>query len=216
MQPFVQRPVRDAQHPGRDALVAVRTFQGFIDQQPRDWNAADGTRLTLTASELTDVFVDPSGARPVDNMPSALFAPPDPSFLLSARVAVGFASTYDAGVIQLWEREDVWAKLCFEYSPQKQPMVVSVVTRGTSDDCNSAVINGREVCLRLAHTAASTAFHYSLDGRYWHLVRYFSLGTTNNLLAGFSSQSPTGRKCTAVFSEISYRPGTLKDIRTGE
>jgi len=184
--------------------------------QPLDWNAGDGTSLTITASELTDLFADPSGIRPIDNVPSALFSPPDTSFLLSARVAVDFASPYDAGVLQLRERDDVWAKLCFEYSPQKQPMVVSVVTRGTSDDCNSTVINGREVFLRLAHTAASTAFHYSLDGRYWHLVRYFSLGASNNLLAGFSSQSPTGKKCTAVFSDISYRPGTLKDLRSGE
>ena len=184
--------------------------------QPLDWSAGDGTRLTITASELTDLFVDPSGTPSVDNVPSALFVPPDPSFLLSARVAVDFASTYDAGVLQLRERDGVWAKLCFEYSPRKQPMVVSVVTRGASDDCNSTVIDGREVFLRLAHTPVSTAFHYSLDGRYWHFVRYFSLGKSSSLLAGFSSQSPTGRQCTAVFSEISYRPGTLKDLRSGE
>src|SRR5207342_974724 len=108
---------------------------------------------------------------------------------------------------------DLWAKLCFEYSPQHQPMIVSVVTRGVSDDCNSVVIGGREVYLRIAHTPRTTAFHYSLDGRYWQLVRYFTLGELHNLQVGFSSQSPTGQKCTAVFSKIHYRAGALKDNR---
>jgi hypothetical protein len=37
----------------------------------------------------------------------------------------------------------LWAKLCFELSPQHQPMIVSVVTWGTSGDCNAAPSTGR-------------------------------------------------------------------------
>jgi regulation of enolase protein 1 (concanavalin A-like superfamily) len=184
--------------------------------RPLDWSAGDGTRLTITASELTDLFIDPSGSGATDNVPSALFAPPDTSFLLSARVMVDFASTYDAGVLQLREKDDLWAKLCFEYSPQQEPTVVSVVTRGTSDDCNSTVIDGREVFLRIAHTPEATAFHYSRDGHFWHMVRFFSLGRLSYPKVGFSSQSPTGKKCTAIFSDIIYRPGALKNRRNGE
>ena len=57
-------------------------------------------------------------------------------------------ATYDAGVLTLRRRDDLWAKLCFERSPQGEPMVVSVVTRGVSDDCNSFVVDGRSVWLR--------------------------------------------------------------------
>jgi regulation of enolase protein 1 (concanavalin A-like superfamily) len=184
--------------------------------RPLDWDAGDGTKLTITAPELTDLFIDPSGSGATDNLSSAMFVPPDASFLLSARVAVDFASTYDAGVLLLMEKDDLWAKLCFEYSPQKEPTVVSVVTRGVSDDCNSAVIKGREVFLRIAHTPEATAFHYSQDGRFWHMVRYFSLGRLNYPKAGLASQSPTGKKCTSVFTEITYTPGGLKDRRNGE
>jgi regulation of enolase protein 1 (concanavalin A-like superfamily) len=183
---------------------------------PLDWDAGDGTRLTITAPELTDLFIDPSGSGATDNLSCAMFVPPDASFLLSARVAVDFASTYDAGVLLLMEKDDLWAKLCFEYSPQKEPTVVSVVTRGSSDDCNSTVIKGREVFLRIAHTPEATAFHYSLDNRFWHMVRYFSLGRLNYPKAGLASQSPTGKKCTSVFTEITYTPGALKDRRNGE
>jgi regulation of enolase protein 1 (concanavalin A-like superfamily) len=92
--------------------------------RPLDWVAGDGTKLTITASELTDLFIDPSGSGVTDNLSSAMFVPPDASFLFSARVAVDFASTFDAGVLLLMERDDLWAKLCFEYSPQKEPTVV--------------------------------------------------------------------------------------------
>ena len=184
--------------------------------QPLDWQVQDGNRLMIQAGQETDLFVDPAAPTPKDDAPCALFSPPDACFLLSAKVQVAFASTYDAGVLQLRQRDDLWAKLCFEFSPERQPMIVSVVTRGVSDDCNSAVIDNAEIFLRITQTAATTAFHYSRDGQYWHLVRYFALGPAERIQVGFSAQSPTGTKCAAVFSEIRYRSGLLKNYRGGE
>ncbi len=172
--------------------------------------------MSITAGPQTDWFVDPAGTYCKDNAPCALFTPPDPEFLLSARVSVGFGATYDAGVLQIRVQDDLWAKLCLEYSPQKRPMVVSVVTRGVSDDCNSVEIDRPEIFLRVARTPRTLAFHYSLDGLYWNFVRYFTLGPMDGLRAGFAAQSPAGVKCTAVFTEINYRPDTLKDNRNGE
>jgi hypothetical protein len=199
-------------------VFMVPTIPGEFQwkNRPLDWKVEPGNSLTIIAGEGTDWFIDPAGTYTQDSAPSALFLPPDENFLLSAKVAVGFASAFDAGVLQVRERDDLWAKLCFEYSPQRQPMIVSVVTREVSDDCNSVPIEGQEVYLRIARSAQTFAFHYSQDGRYWHLVRYFTLGKLDNLRVGFSSQSPTGQQCGVVFSEISYRPGTLKDNRSGE
>jgi hypothetical protein len=196
-------------HPSIPAVLRWRN-------DPSHWNLDGQSRLSISAPGKTDLFSDPAGAAPVDNSPCALFAPPDGQFLLSARVSVEFASTYDAGVLQLRGGDDAWAKLCFERSPQRQPMIVSVVTRGLSDDCNSTIIDGTEVYLRIAHTPRATAFHYSLDGRLWHFVRYFSLGAIAAPQVGFSSQSPTGNGCRAVFSEIHYSALALKDNRSGE
>jgi regulation of enolase protein 1 (concanavalin A-like superfamily) len=95
-------------------------------------------------------------------------------------------------------------------------MIVSVVTRGVSDDCNSVEIDGSEVYLRVARTPQTWAFHNSLDGRFWHFVRYFTLGKVDSPRVGFSAQSPTGAQCAAIFSEISYRAGSLRDLRNGE
>jgi uncharacterized protein len=175
--------------------------------------AGDGS-LAVVATGSTDWFADPASAVVVDTAPVALFTPPSGDFTLRARVSVAFASTFDAGVIQIRERDGLWAKLCLEYSPAREPMVVSVVTRGVSDDCNGPVVQGDHVHLRVARTGTAWAFHNSLDGRRWQLVRHFRLGA-GAVLIGFSAQSPTGQGCTAVFSEIACHAGTVADIRGG-
>nr|WP_241732488.1 DUF1349 domain-containing protein [Galbitalea soli] len=116
--------------------------------------------------------------------------------MLSARVTVDFAGTFDAGVLCLWESEECWAKLCFEYSPRGQPMVVSVVTRGHSDDANAIAIDSPRVWLRVARICVAYAFHYSTDGVYWHFVRLFRLGDDGRARLGMLAQAPVGEGCT--------------------
>ena len=177
----------------------------------------DGEHLiSITSGVETDWFIDPAGGQAKTNAPIALFVPPDPAFIFQARVTVGFAATYDAGVLFVFANDVQWAKLCFEFSPQKQPMIVSVVTREVSDDCNSVVVGNNSVYLRAYRNNDNFAFHYSLDGNYWHFVRYFRLGDSGRLQIGFSSQSPTGKGCKVDFSNILYKPGILPDLRNGE
>jgi regulation of enolase protein 1 (concanavalin A-like superfamily) len=171
--------------------------------------------LTLTAGARTDWFVDPATGEAKLDAPARL-EPVEGDFLFSARVEVEFASTFDAGVLVLWRDEQTWAKLCFEYSPQAEPMVVSVVTRGVSDDANSTVIDGNAVWLRVARIGRAHAFHYSTDGAHWHLVRHFALAPDADLQAGFLVQSPLGEGCTASFSDVRFSSETLADLRNGD
>jgi regulation of enolase protein 1 (concanavalin A-like superfamily) len=176
----------------------------------------DGERsLTIAAGPQSDWFVNPQGAEPRRNAP-ALVGEATGDFMLSARVSVEFASTFDAGVLFLYANDDLWAKLCFEYSPQRMPMVVSVVTRGTSDDCNSAVTEATSVWLRIARMDSALAFHSSKDGSEWDFVRHFTLGPTENLAVGFAAQSPTGEGCEVTFDDIRYLPRRLGKLRSGE
>lgn len=167
--------------------------------------------LRIDAGARTDLFTDPGGSAPTRNSP-VLLADVDGDFTLSCRVAPSFKETFDAGVLMTYGDDRTWAKLCFEYSPRHEPMVVSVVTRGVSDDCNSAVIDADQVWLRVARLGPAVAFHYSLDGSYWHLVRHFALDGTS---AGFSAQSPTGEGCTTVFDQIHFTRERLADLRNG-
>ena len=184
--------------------------------QPLESTSDAEQQISITTGIQTDWFIDPAGEHAKDNAPIALFVPPDSTFTLQAKVTVEFAASYDAGTLFVYAHDTLWAKLCFEYSPQQQPMVVSVVTRGVSDDCNSVDIKGQSVYLRVYRQSDVLAFHYSLDGHYWHFVRYFSLGNLEQLRVGFSTQSPLGQGCRAIFSEIRYTPRALSDLRNGE
>lgn len=184
--------------------------------EPRHSRVEADDRLSVTAAAATDWFIDPAGGSAKIDAPVALWAPPDESLVFAALVTVDFRAVFDAGVLFVHERDDLWAKLCFEYSPQRQPMIVSVVTRGASDDCNSVPVESSTVHLRIYRRAEVFAFHYSADGSYWHLVRYFTLGPLSSLHLGFSAQSPTGEGCQVLFSEIQYQARTLADLRSGE
>lgn len=184
-------------------------------QPPTDWTLTADGALSITGGPLTDWFSDPAGVVNKADAPVALFTPPDRAFRLSAQVTVDFGATFDAGVLFLYADARHWAKLCFEFSPQGQPMVVSVVTRGASDDCNSTVISGNTVYLRVNQEEKATAFHYSTDGQWWHLVRYFTLGIDTPVQIGFSAQSPTGAGCQATFAAINYQPDAVRDLRSG-
>jgi uncharacterized protein len=170
--------------------------------------------VELTAGAATDWFIDPGGSSPILNAP-ALVGSPTGDFLLSARVAVEFDSTFDAGALVLFGDQNLWAKLCFERSPQREPMVVSVVTRAVSDDCNSFVVEVDHVWLRVSRIGPAFAFHAANDGTTWKLVRHFALPGTDELRVGFEAQSPLGAGCTASFTEIRYETRTLSDLRDG-
>ena len=66
---------------------------------PQSWSVPGEDSLLVDAGPRTDWFVDPQRARePKLNAP-ALVGDAGGDFLLSARVTVDFAGTYDAGVL---------------------------------------------------------------------------------------------------------------------
>ena len=178
------------------------------------WSLAGDDALTLRAGPRTDWFIDPESGAVTSNAP-ALLMPTDGPWMLKARVSADHRAMYDAAVLVVWVSDDVWAKLCLELSPQGQVTVVSVVTRGTSDDCNSVALGRPEVHLRISRLERAYAFHYSQDGVSWKLVRFFALGEKQRAEVGFLAQSPTGDGCTAEFRDIDFAPQKLGDVRSG-
>ena len=184
---------------------AIQGLPGPLTWQhaPASWKIDNNQTLSITAGKGTDWFASPMGDEPTDNTPRLLFKPAE-DFVLSAKVTVGFQSQWDPGALVLYVNDTVWAKLCFEMTIEKQPTIVSVVTRGLSDDNNSIAIKGSAVYLKVAKAGQAIFFYASEDGHKWTIIRAFSLGATPNLRAGFSSQSPVGDGCTSVFSDIRY------------
>lgn len=182
--------------------------------KPQNWDLSIDSQLTITAPAKTDWFIDPQGAVNISNAPALLFPTSSPC-LLSAQVTVNHVSTYDAGVLIVYENPSMWAKLCLELSPQRIPTVVSVVTKGVSDDCNAFPVSG-PTYLRISRLEQAYAFHVSPNGIDWNLIRYFKLEDNRNAQLGFLAQSPTGDGCTASFRDIRFEERLLGDIRSGE
>lgn len=171
-------------------------------------------QVTITAAASTDLFLDPAGgASAAPDAFRLLGEPPVGDYQLSAKVEVGFHTTFDAGVLLLYADERTWAKLCCEFTPQGEPSIVAVVTRGESDDSNAYDLDAPASWLRITRTGSAHAFHASDNGHYWRLIRYFALGASARV--GFMAQSPTGGGCTAVFSDIRFTPSAPADLRDG-
>lgn len=188
---------------------------------PDTWTVdGDKGTLTVTAHAHSDLFIDPGSGSQLNaesllNAATLLGVPPEGDFRLSARVTVDFASTFDAGVLLLWIDETHWAKLCFEYSPDGEAMVVSVVTRELSDDANGFVVEGRSVWLRVSRIDHAYAYHASLDGRTWRMIRFFALHPAGTASVGFEAQAPTGDGCAVTFDHIRFSQERLGDLRDG-
>ena len=177
--------------------------------------------VVATATAGTDFYINPGGADSGDadtmaNGATLLGLPPGGDFQFSARVTVDFRAQYDAGVLMLWSSETYWTKFCFEFSPASKPMVVSVVTRGLSDDANAFTVEDNTVWLRLSRTGPAYACHASTDGTVWQLIRVFHLDDEiNEHRIGFEAQSPTGDGCTVTFDRITFTRQRLADLRDG-
>ena len=80
--------------------------------RPQDWESSERS-LIISAAPRCDLFVDPCGSTSAGvESPPMLVCEPSGDFALSARVAVDFAATYDAGVLVVFRDEVYWAKLC--------------------------------------------------------------------------------------------------------
>lgn len=132
-----------------------------------------------------------------------------------ARVRPTFASTYDAGALMVYADEAHWAKVCYESTDFGVHAAVSVVTNGLSDDANGVDLAVDEVWLQIARMGDVFAMHYALDGRGWHMVRYFTLPVPPRVRVGLVAQSPAGPGTMVDFGEFAVESRSVKNLRAG-
>jgi len=120
------------------------------------------------------------------------------------------------------EFTDKYAKLTFadpEVVCRNGPRPCTIVCRGrpvggcrgVSDDANAFVVPGRSVWLRVSRVDRVYAYHASLDGRAWQMIRVFVLDDeTSRDKIGFEGQSPTGEGCSVTFDEIRFLPKRVR------
>jgi len=193
---------------------AIPGLPGSLDWQntPRSWHIDSNNVLTISAGATTDWFVDPFDGTVAKNAPILLLAP-EADYVLSARIALNFITKWDAGALMLWGDDHHWAKLSFELSPGKRPTLVTVVTPGLSDDCNSKEVRGHSIYSRIAKSGATYVFYFSTDAHNWQILRTFSLATDDlPLRVAFEAQSPAGSGTDVNFSSINYESHRIGNI----
>lgn len=173
------------------------------------------TSLQIISGEKTDMFRDPNVTYNTDNAPKLLFEA-DSNFVFTASVEHAFASKWDGGALVIKQDSLNWVKCCFEKDYTGAKRVVSVVTKGISDDCNSVEIKGNKVYFKIAKANNVITLYYSITGKSWYLFRHFTFDASGPLKIGFLSQSPTGTECTVTFRDIYYSPKKIKDPYAGE
>jgi regulation of enolase protein 1 (concanavalin A-like superfamily) len=173
--------------------LSIPGIPGTLNWQntPRSSNTDSKNVLTISSSPKSDWFVDPFDGT-VGNSAPILFFTPGSDYVLSARATVKFATKWDAGALMLMGDDHHWAKLSYEYSPDGKPTLVTVVTRGLSDDCNSMNASGDSVYLRIAKSSRTYVFYFPMDGQNWQILRTFSLDTELPVRVGFESQFARG------------------------
>jgi regulation of enolase protein 1 (concanavalin A-like superfamily) len=170
--------------------------------------------LVIDAGPATDLFISPQRTEEALDAPR-LLACAEGDFQLSARVRAGLLRPHDGGGLLVWLNDRAWAKCALEMSVQGEAEIASVVTRGASDRASGFAVRGEHIWLRIARVGAAYAFHASLDGEYWRLIRHFALYATDAPSYGFFAQSPTGARCSATFDRVTFEAKRLAQLRDG-
>lgn len=170
----------------------------------------------LTAPAESDWFIDPATGQVTSNAPLVLTPVGGGDFQFRARVAAGLRNRFDAVAVFVHGGDATWAKLALERSPVGADTVVTVVTRGVSDDANGVALPvPGSVWLRVSRVGHVYAFHHSWDGQRWDLDRLFTLGSVDGHRVGLCVQSPLGDGLTASASDVALTATTLVDARDG-
>jgi regulation of enolase protein 1 (concanavalin A-like superfamily) len=195
------------------AIPYLMHFENYAS----DYEIISNDHVRFSAPGQTDLFYSPDGDYVINKSPRLIFKP-DSNFILSAKIHLDFKSKWDAGDLVIYNDDRHWAKFCFESDFQDQPRVVSVVCNNLADDCNSMAVNNNELYYKIVGSTKEHKFglYYSDDGKSWFPIRIFALDKIDNVRIGFSVQSPSGKGCTADFSEIHFQGKRTFDWWKGE
>ncbi len=176
----------------------------------------EGGRITLASEARRDNFRDPDGKLSNHTAPLLLTEVDNKQpFTLTAKVTPTFLTTYDAGALYIYVREDLWLKMAMEMDERRKTRMVSVRTIGTSDDNNHDVVEAKSVYMKISSDTKTVGFYYSLDKKSWQLIRLFKNDYPAAIWVGISAQCPLGEGTSAAFEDISLTKQSVSDFRLG-
>lgn len=180
-----------------------------------------GDAIEIIAPAHTDFFCNGGAGQEEGIDPESLcnapfyYAEVEGDFVLRTKVTHAFESVYDSCSIMVMQDMTHWAKSCFERTDFGTHAVVSVVTKGNSDDANGPNVEGDAVWLQMCRKGDSFAFHYSLDGERFYMTRFFTMPVGPVAKVGLLAQAPTGQGGVRRYEQLSIEARTVANIRMG-
>ena len=179
---------------------------------PELFEVVDST-LSVTVAQGTDYFNNPEDGSATGSAPF-LYAELEGNFVIKALVEPDFSSQWNAVALMVHRDSLNWIKFAFENSDATGPGIVSVVTRGSSDDANGAVLKDLpRVWLAIARKDEVYAMHWSVDGEHYRMARLAALPGVGKVKAGIEVQSPVGELATHRIHYFHAEKKTVKNLR---
>lgn len=182
----------------------------------------EGDRIEIVAPAKTDFFCGSIDECEEGILPESLCNAPfyyteiEGNFVLKVKVSHDFKDTYDSASVMVMKDLYCWAKCCFELTDFGTHAAVSVVTKKDSDDANGCNLEGNTAWLQVCRVGNNFAFHYSLDGVNFYMMRYFHLPVPEIVKVGLLAQAPTGKGGKRIYEHLSIEQRTVKNIRAGK
>ena len=95
--------------------------------------------------------------------------------------------------------------------------IVSVVTRGISDDANGVILkNHDQVWLKLIRKGNTYSMHWSIDGKDYKMARISNMPVADSVKIGIEVQCPVGESAVHEINFFDIEQRTVQDLRKGE
>lgn len=178
-----------------------------------DKMGVEGQTLVVEVAKGTDFFNNPEDSSITASAP-LLYKEVTGDFIAKALVEPDFSSQWNAVSLMVYIDSLNWIKFAFENSDATGPSVVSVATKGVSDDANGVVLNDTQ-SLWLVVTRKGNIFsmHWSLDDENYKMARLTAMKPANEIKIGVEFQSPVGEAATHKIHYLEIKKETVQNPR---
>jgi regulation of enolase protein 1 (concanavalin A-like superfamily) len=205
-----QTPKPDGDISGSMSLGQVSGMQWSTS--PEQYQISDSS-LLVTVAGGTDYFNNPEDGSVTGSAPF-LYQEVRGDFVARALVEPDFSSQWNAAALMVHLDSLNWIKFAFENSDATGPGIVSVVTRGTSDDANGVVLKDtRSIWLALVRKEDNYAMHWSRDGKEYRMARLARMPHAEKVKVGVEAQSPVGATATHRIHYFEVEERTVDNLR---
>ena len=180
--------------------------------QPESFQITDGS-LSVTVKEGTDFFNNPEDGSIAGTAPFLCREIPG-DFVAKALVQPDFNAQWNALALMVYLDSLHWIKFAFENSDATGASIVTVVTKGTSDDANGVILNDQQqVWLAMVRKNNIYSMHWSVDGKDYKMARLTAMPTHDAARIGIEAQSPVGETATHLIHAFDIEERTVEDLR---